>query len=167
MAKLFSNYDCNKALKRLAAGDMTALSTVYDNTANLVFSLALTLLGNREDAEDVLQDTMIAVAQSAHSYENGSPKAWVLSIARNRAIDMLRKRRPTTEVTDTPVQDPQLISLEIADILNVLNEEEKQTVVLHIYGGMSHKEIGMVLNISPAAAQKKYRRAIEKLKKIM
>lgn len=75
MANIISDYECRKAIERLSTGDMTALSVVYDNTARLVFSLALSLLGNREDAEDVLQDTMLKVAAAADSYKKGSPKA--------------------------------------------------------------------------------------------
>lgn len=167
MAYIFSDYECNKAIKRLAEGDMAALSVVYDNTARIVFSLALSLLGNREDAEDVLQDTMLRVVKSAPNYKKGSPKAWVLSIARNCAIDVLRKRRAESDEAEPFSTDPELAKLELADMLNALNQEEKQTVLLHIYGGLSHKQIGEVLGISPAAAQKKYRRALQKLKKLL
>ena len=167
MANIFSDYDCNKALRRLAKGDASAVSVVYDNTARLVFSLAFSLLGNREDAEDVLQDTMLKVIKFANSYKKGSPKAWVLSIARNCAMDILRKQRPSSEETEPSSPDPELAKLELIDMLNALNNDEKQAIVLHIYGGFSHKEIGTVLNISPAAAQKKYRRALQKLKELM
>ncbi len=167
MANVISNHDCNRALKQLAEGDMTALSVIYDGIARLIFSLALSLLGNREDAEDVLQDTMLEIVKSVSNYKPGSPKAWVLAIARNRAMYTLRKRRLTSEVEETSSLDPELAKLEWLDVLNALNNEEKQTVILHIYGGLSHKEIGKVLNISPAAAQKKYRRALQKLKEII
>ena len=167
MANIFSDYDCNRALKRLAEGETAALSVVYDNTARLVFSLAFSLLGNREDAEDVLQDTMLKVVKSAPDYKKGSPKAWVLAIARNCAIDVLRKRCPNTELTELSCTDPELARLELTDILNALKNDEKQAVLLHIHGGLSHKEIGEVLNISPAAAQKKYRRALNKLKELL
>lgn len=167
MANIISDYECRKAIKRLSNGDMTALSVIYDNTARLIFSMAFSILGNREDAEDVLQDTMLKVAAAADSYKKGSPKAWVLSIARNRAIDLSRKRRPTADVEEASYFDPDLVKLELVDVLNALNDEEKQALLLHIYGGLSHKEIGKVLNISAEAAQKKYRRALLKLKKLL
>lgn len=91
----------------------------------------------------------------------------MLSIAHNRAIDLLRKRHPTADVEESSYPDPELVKLELADVLNALNDEEKQSVLLHIYGGLSHKEIGKVLNISAVAAQKKYRRALLKLKKLL
>lgn len=167
MPSILSDYDCNRAIKRLADGDMTALSVIYDNTARLVFSLALSLTGNREDAEDVLQDTMLKVVRSAVGYKKGSPKAWVLSIARNSAIDTLRRRHPDAEESEPSSPDPELERLELTDMLNALSNEEKQAVILHIYGGLSHKEIGKVLGISHVAAQKKYRRALMKLKKLL
>lgn len=167
MARIISDNDCNRALKQLAEGDMTALSVVYEYTARLIFSLSISLLGNREDAEDVLQDTMLEVSKSAKNYKVGKPKAWVLSIARNCAIDILRKRCPNTELTELPCTDPELARLELTDILNALKDDEKQAVLLHIYGGLSHKDISNMLGISPAAAQKKYRRAINKLKKLL
>lgn len=165
MARILSDHACNKALQRLAEGDVTALSVIYDNTARLIFSLALSLLGNREDAEDVLQDTMLKLVKAAPNYKKGSPKAWVLSIARNCALDTLRKHRVNSDEAEPYSPDPELERLEVTDMLNALNDDEKQTVVLHIYGGFSHKEIGAVLGISPAAAQKKYRRALLKLKR--
>lgn len=167
MARIISDNDCNRALKQLADGDMAALSVVYEYTARLIFSLAISLLGNREDAEDVLQDTMLEVSKSAKNYKVGKPKAWVLSIARNCAIDMLKKRGPMSDGVEPSSLDPELVKLELADILNILNDEEKQTVILHIYGGLSHKEISNMLGISLAAAQKKYRRALKKLKQIL
>jgi len=167
MANVISNHDCNRALKQLAEGDITALSTIYNGTARLIFSLALSLLGNREDAEDILQDTMLEIVKSVSNYKTGSPKAWVLSIARNRAMYYLRKRRPTSEGIEPSSLDPELARLEWLDVLNALNDEEKQAVLLHIYGGLSHKEIGKMLNISPAAAHKKYRRALQKLKELL
>lgn len=167
MANVISNQDCDRALKRLAEGDMTALSEIYNGTARLIFSLALSVLGNKEDAEDVLQDTMLEIVKSVANYKTGSPKAWVVSIARNRAMYSLRKRRPTSNVTEPSYLDPELERLEWLDVLNALNDEEKQTVLLHIYGGFSHKEIGETLNISPGAAHKKYRRALKKLKELL
>lgn len=167
MANVISNQDCDRALKRLAEGDITALSEIYHGTARLIFSLALSLLGNREDAEDVLQDTMVEVVKSVSNYQTGSPKAWVLSIARNRAMYTLRKRRPTADEEEPSSLDPEFEKIELLDLLNSLSEAEKQTVFLHIYCGLSHKEIGDILNISPAAAHKKYRRALLKLKDLL
>lgn len=166
MTEASSNRDCDRALKQLAAGDMSALSVVYDCTARLVFSVALSLLGSTADAEDVLQDTMLEVAKSAAGYSEGNPKAWVLSIARRRAYRVLSKREQTDSTEEPSSLDPDIVRLEWFDTLNILAEDERQTVVLHIYGGFTHKEIGALLGLTPAAAQKKYRRAIEKLRKL-
>jgi RNA polymerase sigma-70 factor (ECF subfamily) len=82
-------------LGRLAAGDAAALSQLYDRHAGAVFSLVARIVGDRQVAEDLLQEVFVRVWQRAGTYQGarGKPLTWVLGIAHNIAIDEVRRRR--------------------------------------------------------------------------
>lgn len=163
---------CEKALLALAKGDTGALSIIYDTAARKMFSLAYTMTGNYFDAEDVLQNTMIDVTRSCSSYNGGKAISWLLTITRHNAIDLIRKRARNAEVpledmsTDDERGGEEGFSLiETMDMLNVLDDDEKQIIVMRLYAKMPYSEIAEVMGIKLLSAQKKYQRAVSKLKK--
>jgi RNA polymerase sigma-70 factor (ECF subfamily) len=83
------------ALGRIPGGDRTALQTVYRLTSAKLFGVALRILGERSEAEDVLQEVYVAVWRKAADFDpnRASPMTWLIAIARNRAIDRLRATR--------------------------------------------------------------------------
>jgi RNA polymerase sigma-70 factor (ECF subfamily) len=162
---------CEKALSELAEGNTEALSVIYDEMSRRIFSLAYTVTGNYCDAEDVLQNTMIDITRSCREYRGGNVNAWVLTLARHNAIDVVRKRKESTLALDEVAESAMAESpdgfymVETMDMLNVLDLEEKQVVLMRLYAEMPYREIAAVLGIKVFAAQKKYQRAIGKLKK--
>jgi len=164
------NKACDRAITELAMGDTNALSIIYDCMARMIFSVAYGITGNYQDAENVLQETMIEIVKYAHSYRSGSnARAWILAIARHCSVDIVRKRKLSVPIDDTgsvdlPLYRPDLSKLEVLDMLRILNSEERQCIILRLYAEMSHKEIASIMNISVASAQKKYQRAVRKLK---
>jgi RNA polymerase sigma factor (sigma-70 family) len=80
------------ALVRVAGGDRAALRIVYQDTAAKLFGVCLRILGDRAEAEHVLQEVFVTVWRKATSFDAGraSPITWLIAIARNRAIDRLR-----------------------------------------------------------------------------
>src|SRR4030095_6846439 len=87
-------------LCRIAAEDRSALAEFYDETAPGLFSFALRMLTDSQDAEEVIQDVFVQVWTKARSFDPliGSPFHWVMSIARNRCIDRLRARQRRARV---------------------------------------------------------------------
>ena len=159
---------CDKAIVALSEGDMDALSDIFDCMARMIFSVAYGITGNYHDAENVLQETMIEISKYAHKYRRGSnAKAWILTIARHCSIDIVRKRKPLVSIEETmsiPYSEPDLTRIEVLDMLRILDEDEKQCVIFRLYSKMPYKEIAEMMNITIASAQKKYQRALKKLK---
>ena len=165
------NVICDKALGQISKGDREALSVIFDCMARMIFSIGLAITGNDADAEDVLQDTMIEIVKYAHTYNGGTnARAWILSIARHRAIDIVRKRKPTVSIEETlseNLPDPRsdFSHTGVLELLNLLEDEERQLVVFRLYQELPYAEIARIMRIGVAAAQKRYQRALKKLKK--
>ena len=165
--------ECDDAIVKIANGEKDALKTVFTAYSQFIASAAYQILQNKEDSEDVLQDVMIKIASNASSYKPGSsPRAWVAAIARNTALDKARSRRANVsldEYTDTDLPE-QLIyedseeKRQLGEALRSLPPDDRVIVDLKIYGGLKYKEISAALDITPAAAQKRYERAIDKLR---
>ena len=162
--------DCDKAIVELSKGDRNALSVIYDAMARMIFSVAYAITSNYQDAEDVLQSTMLEITRYAHRYQRGTnARAWILAIARHRSLDILRKRKGEISIdegglSEVPDLCHELSSLEVLDMLSLLEEEEKQLVLFRLYAEMPYAEIAYVMKISVAAAQKRYQRAVKRLK---
>ena len=165
------NKICDNAIIEFSKGDNAALALIYDAMARMIFSLAYSITRNYQDAEDVLQNTMIEIAKYAHTYRSGSnAKAWILAMARNRSTDVVRKRKIVVSIEDTDTENmpdtkSDLSQLEVLDMLSVLDEEERQILILRLYTKMPYKEIAIIMGISIVSAQKKYQRSVKKLKK--
>jgi RNA polymerase sigma-70 factor, ECF subfamily len=169
------------ALGRMAQGDHSALAELYDRNARLVFSLALRILQNRADAEDVVQEVFAQVWTQAGRYDitRGAVAAWMLTMARSRAIDRLRSRnsRPETpsetriveDLPDTaPRQDLDLLSAEQVEILqralNELPNAQRMALELAYYEGLTHAEIAERLSEPLGTVKTRIRQAVIKLR---
>jgi len=91
-------------LRRIAARDDSALAALYDRHSRLAYSLILRIVRSAADADEVLQETFVRVWTRADSYDPrlGVPAAWLIRIARNRAIDRVRARRVREAISVTP-----------------------------------------------------------------
>ncbi len=171
MNNLTCNYRCNQALCRISEGDTNALTVIYDCMARQMFVLALSILKNYADAEDAMQETFLKVIQSIYTYrENGNARAWLLSITRNVAIDMLRKKKDMTCIDDLSVI-PEKSSGDFADSLALnealmnLEQADREIIVLKIVSGMKFRDISDLVELPLSTVQKRYQRALKKLKR--
>lgn len=95
------------ALAASGAGDRQAFRQVYDMTATKLFGICLRICGERQAAEDVLQEVYLVIWRRASAYDatRGSPVTWLCVIARNRALDWRRSRRPDHHASDAENDD--------------------------------------------------------------
>src|SRR5215475_8467849 len=87
------------------SGNEDAMAELYDRYSSVVYAVALRVLGNAAAAEDVLQEVFLQLWRNPGSFDasRGNLAPWLAVIARNRAVDGLRKRRPQTDLTETTV----------------------------------------------------------------
>lgn len=165
-----------KLILKIAAGDRGAFEELYRATDSAVYGLALSILRNRQDAEDIMHDTYIKLFQNACTYQpQGKPLAWILTITRNLCFNRLRERRPDLELeqaadladktADTESSAENRICLDAA--LEHLDEEERQIVLLHAMAGWKHRETASFLGLALSTVLSKYSRALKKMKAVL
>jgi RNA polymerase sigma-70 factor, ECF subfamily len=121
---------------RAAAGDGGALASLYDAHARAVYSLALRVLGDEADAEDVVQEVFAQAWRQAARYDptRGTVAAWLLNMARTRAIDRLRARRArpdtTTTLRDTEWFDVDASGSDPGDVMVAAEDAERVRTAL-------------------------------------
>lgn len=164
-------------MERMKSGDRNALHEVYEAYIGYIYTIVLQTVSNREDAEDVTSEFFMKLWRLADTYREGNGhRAWMAAIARNMAIDLLRKTRRevlTEDFTDTVTENASDVSVEqevIADIslrqaLDTLKPGEREVVHLKIMGEMTFQEIADALNIPLGTATWRYQNAIQKLRR--
>lgn len=159
-----------RSIARIAAGEREALAQLYQHSRTAVYGFALSIMKQRADAEDVLQDTYLQVWQGAEGYRaQGRPMAWLMTIVRNLALDRLRERLRTAELPPEDWQltdDPALTQedrLTLEALLGQLSDEERQIVTLHAIAGLKHREIAALLKLPLSTVLSKYNRSMKKL----
>ena len=150
--------DADRAvLGRIAAGDLHALEELYDRYKTMAYSIAYRITNDATLAEDVVQEAFLGAWRNASRYleGKGSVKTWLLSIVHHRAIDAVRRRRPTSELPDREDVPPAQLRLpdvwgEVsADLdaeavrraLDVLSDVQREAIELAYYGGLTQTEI--------------------------
>ena len=161
-------------LRRVGEGDRQAFEALYGRYARAVFGLALRRLGDRELAEDAVQDTFAAVWRSARSYrpERGPGGPWLYAVARNAIVDRARARREFAgEPPDSP--SPEAGPAEQAEAgwqafvvhraFMSLPPHERAVLELAYWGGMSQSEIAEFLNIPLGTVKTRTRNGLARL----
>ena len=169
------------ALERMARGDHEALAELYDRHGRLVFSLALRILRDQGDAEDIVQEVFAQAWRQAARYESsrGNVIAWLLNLTRSRAIDRLRGRRArpdtaagdpsTLELPDLsqPVDEQIALSTEAARIRAAVDELsvlQRVAIELAFYEGLTHVEIAERLELPLGTVKTRIRQGLLKLR---
>jgi RNA polymerase sigma-70 factor (ECF subfamily) len=173
--------DCAALLRRLAEGDQSALSSLYDATSRLVHGLALRILGDPADAEEVTLDVFTQAWRQVARYDaaRGDAVTWLLTLTRSRAIDRLRSRAGTKKreqaietAAELPADDPDPESRSafaerarrVRRALAVLSPEQRQVIELAYFEGLTHVEIAERIQQPLGTAKSRIRLAMVKLR---
>lgn len=165
-------------MRRIGAGDAAAYRGLVDAHLGSILTYAYRLLNSREEAEEVAQETFLRAWQHAERYEQSARvTTWLHTIARNQALDRLRRRRPTTgqETVDSlPASDRPSDFLErkqaaegVQEALEELAPRQREAVVLVHYQGLSHGEAAEVLGLGVDAVESLLGRARRKLRSLL
>jgi RNA polymerase sigma-70 factor (ECF subfamily) len=172
------------ALERIARGDHDGLAALYDRHAKPVYSLALRILQDQGEAEDIVQDVFAQAWRQAGQYDasRGAVAAWLFTLARSRAIDRLRARhaRPGRAIDDR--QAANVVDPRVPPDLQVLSEEQvrqvrvaldtlpvlqRMAIELAYYEGLTHREIAERLEQPLGTVKTRIRRALGKLRDVL
>jgi RNA polymerase sigma-70 factor (ECF subfamily) len=148
-------------LQRIVARDATAVAELYDQFGSVLYGVILRILRRRSDADEVLQDVFIRVWTRAEMYDEtyGMPAAWLIRLARNRAIDCLRARRargdldapgaqpPDGHHPDAAASTPESLAEAaeqqgvVRDALGTLPIEQRSLIEAAFFEGYTHREL--------------------------
>ncbi|MCI7262664.1 MAG: RNA polymerase sigma factor [Otoolea sp.] len=168
-----------KLLLLVAEGDREAFQRLYQNTDKTIYGFILSIVKNTADAEELMQETYLKIWTSAGSYHSqGKPLAWMFTIARNLCYMKFRDQKHEADVgledlseLETAEFCPQIEDaadkLVLQAALQILNEEERQIVLLRTAAGLKHREIAADLELPLATVLSKYNRAMKKLQKYL
>ena len=150
--------DADRAvLVRLANGELDALEELYDRYKTMAYSIAFRITTDATVAEDVVQDAFLGAWRNAARYieGRGSVKTWLLAIVHHRAIDAVRRRRPTTDLPDADLPPPEALRLPdvwadvaatldadtVQGALATLSDVQREAIELAYFGGLTQQEI--------------------------
>jgi len=169
-------------LRAIAQRDETALGSLYDRYRLILFGLLVRILGSREEAEDVLQEVFIQVWRRAADFDEQRGKAftWLVTLARSRAIDRLRQlsardrlatataQEAPSEASDAAQDAYQAEQKEIvAAALAQLPEEQRQTLLLAYFEGLTQSEIATRLQAPLGTIKTRMRSGMIKLREFL
>jgi len=169
-------------LSRCAAGDRAALEILYTRVAPILLAVLMRILRRRDAAEDALQDVFVSVWQRAHQFDpiRGRALAWLVSMARYRAIDMQRAARPAVALSDASALEPQLQSegpLDAGEMLGTgalllrcleqIAAPQRRCLMLAYHEGLTHSEIARAVNEPLGTVKSWVRRSLLALRKCL
>jgi RNA polymerase sigma factor (sigma-70 family) len=168
------------ALARVSSGDRAALQTVYRLTSAKLFGVAVRILGERSEAEDILQEVYVTVWRKAADFDGAraSPMTWLIAITRNRAIDRLRATKQSrrmdpidaaAEVADaSPLADRALeraeTSARLHGCLDDLASHERAALRGAYFDGNTYEDLAARMDVPLGTMKSWIRRAMIKLK---
>lgn len=164
----------HELIKKCRKGDQRSQMQIYKLYYKAMFNTSLRIVGNKSDAEDIMQDSFIDAFQKIDQYgEDGSFGGWLKRIIVNNSLDHLHKNKNETELKDhmevveseNESDDMNKIRLvDIKEALKKIKEEYRVIISLYLFDGYDHEEISEILNISYNLSRTRYSRARKKLK---
>ena len=172
-------------LAATARGDQHAFRQLYSTASPHLFGLLLRILRRRDWAEEALQDCFLKVWQKAETYapEKGAPLTWLMTVARYRALDLLRARRPEVEMPEEGEEEPMSMAdtaqspedgaMEqegigrLDNCMKGLQDEQRRSVLLAYYEGYTHQELAERMKAPLGTVKSWVRRGLSKLRECL
>lgn len=162
-------------IKKCKKQDQRSQMQIYKLYYKAMFNTCLRIVGNKSDAEDIMQDSFLSAFQKIEQYnEKGSFGGWLKRIVVNNSIDFTKRNKIFTEFDDQIEMEEESsteqaeINIRFKDIKEALNRIKNQyriIISLFLFEGYDHDEISEILNISYNLSRTRYHRAKEQLKK--
>ena len=150
-------------VRRLLQRDVSAFEELYDRHSRLVYALVLRILQQATTAEEIVQDVFLQLWRNASQYDRsrGPFAPWLLTLARNRALDQLRlkserQRRREEQAEELPsvvaipdfegALDEKRRAVRVREVMSSLNPQQKRAIELAYFEGLTHTEIANALN---------------------
>ena len=150
---------------RIQYGDRDAFAHVYQELKQPVFTIAYRITQSKETAEDITHDVFVKLFRSPPDSSVKNIRAWIFQIARNLAIDALRKQsRIAEEDGYCHMEDPYSplhIRMDMEAALRKLPREERDILTLHLNADLGFREISNIVDLSLPATYRKYRKALK------
>jgi len=176
-------HDDGLLAERIRSGDRVALGEVYDRHASAALAVALRIVADREQAEDLVHDAFVATWQKIDRFDpaRGSLRSWIVTIVRNRAIDRLRGNRPSIEIGEAdersllksgpnPTWDGAVARLGAAQLraaLAELPDAQREAIELAYFAGRTYREIATLTGVPLGTATGRLRLALARLRELL
>ena len=169
-------------MKAIAARDEAALAQLYDRYRVILFGLLMRILGNREEAEDVLQEVFLQVWRKAEDFDEtrGRPFTWLVTLGRSRGIDRLRTLASRERVAEAGAREVQEEVSDAAtdafrseqrglvnDALAQLPDEQKSPLMLAYFDGLTQSEIATRLGAPLGTVKTRMRTGLIRLRELL
>lgn len=159
--------------ERIRNGDMDAFRELYELTYAPLYAFLLSYTLNREDAQDLLQDTFIKIYNNCHLYnEQGNPMAWMMKIAKNLFLTKCKKEHSghvNFEEMENELGFDHISNVEnrmvLEKLFELLSEEDRNLIILHDVSGLKHREIADIMGMPLGTVLARYNRGMRKLQK--
>ena len=167
-----NNDELQMKFNAIHKGDKTAFDEIYKDLHTPIFTIISRITWDKALAEDILQEVFVKLYLSPPEPSITKPRAYIFQIARNLAIDSVRKHTQSisldeiSEAVPYPFDDLSL-RMDIEDALKSIPAQECQIVTLHVIGELKFREISEIMAIPLSTVIWKYQKAIGKLKKIL
>ncbi len=160
-------------------GDKNAFSLLYDKISAPLYTFILRIVKNEDIANDVLQDVFVKIWKNVSSFDSNKSKffTWAVNIAKNSAIDSLRKKSYTSEIHNTVSnveynitnhkEEQNIDVIGIVDLIDKLPDYYKKIIRMGYYEGYSQTEIAERLEIPLGTVKTRARAGLKELKKLM
>lgn len=166
-----TNDRLSQLITLITEGNTAALDEIYAIMGKVMFSVAYTILWNRQDAEDVVSETLVTIVRKAHRFTyKKNAYAWINAIVKNKAKSLSKKKNLRNEVgiegaNNQACQEFDYSSMIVKEIFSLLDKYEKDLLIYKHWYGLSYSEIAQTVNKPKQTIVSQVNKIYEKIKK--